>query len=183
MLVQLPSYTIIEGNAQWADRYRLFCRQAWLSAYVKPELGITADNYSAELFSSKRVVTHFNDMFRIEDNHKVWLAVGIGNRLIGGVLAHKYPDYCEMKAFYVTPTLKGHGIGRALYDKVLAFAGSQPIQVDVVHYMKDTINLYRHWGFEIDKARGEIIYPWVEWSEPARYAGRGIYMVKPGEPL
>ena len=63
---------------------------------------------------------------------------------------------------------------------MLDFAGSLPIQVDVIEYMTETIAMYRHWGFEVDEAKGSLIYDIVEWPEQARQAYRAIYMVKPG---
>lgn len=100
--------------------------------------------------------------------------------LIGMVVVAVEPKLCQMKAFYVKPELKGQGIGHALYTKVLKAAGDGPIQVDVVEYMQDTINIYEHWGFYIDESKGKLVYPIIEWPEAARKAFQAIYMVKPG---
>ena len=75
--------------------------------------------------------------------------------------------------------MKGQGIGHALYGKALEFIGSNQIQIDVVNYMADTIEMYKHWGFHIDESKGYVEYPWEGWPEKARYANRGIFMVKP----
>jgi hypothetical protein len=53
------------------------------------------------------------------------------------------------------------------------------MQVDVVEYLQDTIDMYKHWGFEVDESKGTINYPWEHWPEEARLAHRAIIMVKP----
>ena len=81
----------------------------------------------------------------------------------------------------MAPELQGHGIGHALYQKVLIFAAGAPMQADVVEYMHDTIAMYEHWGFHIDDSKGTLLYPITEWPESARQAYRAIYMVKPAD--
>lgn len=176
----VPTYTIIEGSLDWANKCREFCRTAYLAAYERPELGITKDLFSKDIFSSPRIKAYFQDICRNTDDNKTWLTIDPTQNLLGMVGAHRYPDYCDMKAFYVKPELKGQGIGRVLYERVLAFAGSQPIQVDVIEYADEAIELYKHWGFVVDQSKGTLIYPIVEWPEAARQAYRAIYMVRPG---
>jgi GNAT superfamily N-acetyltransferase len=176
-MMDRSNYRIIEPTIEWADKYRLFCQEAYLAAYVRPEHGITAELYSQEVFDSHRVKNYFRDLFRVSDDHKIWLAINQSNNLLGGVGATLYADYCDMKAFYVAPKLKGRGIGHRLYEQVLAFAGSMPIQVDVVEYMTDTVNMYRHWGFEIAKSKGVVAYRWDEWPKDVRHTQHGIYRI------
>ncbi len=172
------NYKIIEALPSWADKYRIFCQKTYTAAYVRPDLGITKDLFSKEVFNSQAIVDYFNNLFKITANHKVWLALDNNNCLIGGVVAHRYVDICVMKSFYVAPVLQGQGIGHDLYKKVLNFSGSLPIQVDVLKYMQSTIDMYKHWGFTIDSKRGEIVYDWDEWPEKARVAYKGIYMTR-----
>jgi GNAT superfamily N-acetyltransferase len=178
--MELPHFNVIDAGPQWADKYRSFCRRAYLKAYVRPELGITEGQFSKSVFDSPRVVKYFQDAFNTSNDHKAWLAISIED-ILGGVVAYNCGDYCEMQAFYVEPELIGSGIGHALYQKVLGFAGDLPIQVDVVRYMTSTVAMYKHWGFEVDESKGEVEYNWVEWPEKARQVYRGIYMVKPGK--
>jgi len=172
-------YEVIEAGPEWADKYRQFCREAYLTAYVRPDLGITAEQFSENVFNSPRVIKYFQDALNIGDDHKAWLAIS-DDEVLGGVVGYIYGDYCELQTFYVKAELRGHGIGHALYAKILEFAHGLPIQIDVVEYMQDTIDMYRHWGFEIDASKGKVIYDWVEWPQQARQAYKGIYMVKPG---
>ena len=172
-------YEVIEAGPEWADDYRSFCRYAYLNAYVRPELGITQEQFSEEVFNSPRVTKYFKDALEKGADHKAWLAVNTG-KILGGVVAYREPDYCEMQTFYVLPDLKGHGIGHNLYQKVLGFADGMPIQVDVLKYMQSSIDMYKHWGFKVDESRGEVEYDWIEWPEKPRKAYKGIYMVKSG---
>lgn len=173
------NYQIIDAGLQWSDKYRHFCREAYMQTYVRPELGITEAQFSKNVFNSPRVKKYFDDAFNAGKDHKAWLALQ-GNEILGGVVAYDYGDYCEMQTFYVKHSLRGHGIGHALYIKVLEFAGDLPIQVDVVLYLDQTIAMYKHWGFEVDDSKGEVEYDWIEWPEKSRESYKGIYMVKPG---
>ena len=114
---EAPTYRIIEGSLEWADKYREFCRKAYMATYIRPELGITKDLFTKEIFSSPRIIKLFQGYCNRTENHKSWLVVDSNNELLGVVAADLYPDYCDMKAFYVKPELKGHGIGHALYSK------------------------------------------------------------------
>lgn len=172
-------YTIIEGSLDWADRYREFARQNYITAYCNPELGITEDLFSKEVFDSARMIKYFRDLCDNKDDNKTWLAVDTDQNILGAVGVHKYKDFCEMKAFYVASELQGQGIGRALYEKVLRFAGGMAMQLDVVNFMDKTISMYERWGFTVDTSRPAFEYPWEEWQPGPAYTMRAIYMIKP----
>lgn len=176
------NYSIIEGSPDWADTCREFCRQAYKAAYVRSELGITEELFTEDIFASPRVVQYYKDLCQFKVDHKTWLAVDDERNLIGMVVAQLADDYCEMRAFYVRSDLKGHGIGHDLYQKVLEFAAGKQIQVDVIEYMQETIDMYKHWGFEIEEQKGKLVYPIIEWPEAARQAYQAIYMIKPATP-
>lgn len=175
------SYKIIEGSIERADECREFCRAAYLSAYLRPDLGITEALFSEKVFSSERIKQYYRDLCIVDDKHAVWFVIDDTGHIIGVVAAVQQPRYCEMKCFYVRTDLRGQGIGHDLYRKVIGFAGQRQIVVDVVKYMQDTIDMYKHWGFKIDESRGELVYPITEWPEEARQAYKAIYMIKPLE--
>jgi GNAT superfamily N-acetyltransferase len=177
---KVPDYCIIQGSEVWADKCREFCRKAYLATYLRPEIGITEELFSKDVFSSPRITKYFKDLCRNSTNQRFWVATDDENEIFGMVVAFKHTNYCEMKSFYVEPRHKGQGIGHALYQKVLVFAASQPIQVDVIEYLTETIDMYRHWGFNVDESKGKLNYDIVEWPESARLAYRAVYMVKPG---
>jgi hypothetical protein len=60
------------------------------------------------------------------------------------------------------------------------FANFKPIQVDVVEYLDKTIEMYKHWGFEVDESKGTTTYPWSMWPKEAVEAYRGIFMRREG---
>lgn len=177
--IEKLQYTIIDGGIERADECREFCRRAYLAAYVRPEIGITEELFDEDVFSSPRIVKYYKDLCSTDANHRLWLAVDEANEILGMVAATRKADVCEMRAFYVRPDLKGRGIGHALYRELLLFSQPLSIEVDVVEYMQDTIDMYQNWGFRIDESKGKVIYPIIEWPERARLAYQAIYMVRP----
>lgn len=177
--MEVPRYTIIEGSLEWADRYREFARKSYISAYTKPELGLTEDLFSEEVFDSARIIKYFRDLTENTEDNKTWLAIDDESDLLGVVGAHRHKDFCELKAFYVKEGLQGQGIGRALYEKVLQFAGGMAMQLDVVNFMDQTISMYERWGFTVDTSREAFEYPWKEWPPGPAHKMRAIYMTKP----
>lgn len=171
-----PSYAIIEGSPERADRYREFTRQSYIDSYARPEMGLTEDLFSQEVFSSARIVKYFRDLCENSDDNKSWLAIDSGQQLVGVIAAHKYKEFCEMKAFYVDKEHQGQGIGRALYEKVLRFAGGMAMQLDVVNFMDKTISMYEKWGFKVDTSREAFEYPWEEWPPGPAHTMRARYM-------
>jgi len=174
-----PQYTIIEGSLDWADRYREFARRNYVAAYCRPELGITEDLFSEEVFNSARIVAYFRGICENRDDNKTWLAINDNQELLGVIASHKYDDFCELKAFYVKEEYQGQGIGKALYQKVLQFAGGMAMQLDVVNFMYKTMAMYEHWGFTIDTSREAFEYPWEEWPPGPVHTMRAVYMIKP----
>lgn len=175
----MVNYKIIVAGPEWAEPYRLFSQKAYSSYYARPELGITAENFSDEVFATSRVKDYFAEHFIEKDDRRVWIALDSADEILGGIIAYKNTDHAEIKGFYVAPDKQGQGIGKALYAQALEYIGDQEIRLDVVNYMDDTIAMYERWGFSIDKSKGYVEYPWEGWTNEQRYANRGIFMIKP----
>lgn len=167
---------LIEAGAEWADRYREFCQKIYQATYAREDLGILPELFSKESFSTPSTVGYFKDLF--SGDGKQWLLVDDGKNIIGGIVATKKSDYCEMKGLYIDPAYQGKGYGRQLFLKATEFAGELPIRIEVVQYMQKTIDLYKRWGFEIDEAVEPIRYEIDGWPTEALDEYRGIVMVR-----
>jgi ribosomal protein S18 acetylase RimI-like enzyme len=73
-------------------------------------------------------------------------------QLAGCVALHKLEDsICEMKRLYLRSQFRGHGLGRALADRIIGEArqmGYERMRLDTVEpVMKDAVRMYRRIGF------------------------------------
>ena len=177
-MMKVPNYKIIEGDSTWEDRYIDFCQGAYEKAYTNLELNITPDLHNEEVFATPHFQQYFRGLFTGKYASKIWLVIDQNENIIGSVAVQDYGNHCEMKAFYVKPDLKGKGIGRELYEKVLDYVGDRSIEVEVIHYHQDAINMYLKWGYEIDEQRGKIIYNRSNWPELAAKNLWAIVLVK-----
>lgn len=80
------------------------------------------------------------------------LLASIGGELAGCVALHKLEsEVCEMKRLYLRPKFRGHGLGRALVERVLSEArsiGYRRMRLDTVEpVMRDAVAMYRRFGF------------------------------------
>lgn len=74
------------------------------------------------------------------------------SRPAGCAALHKLDDeYCEMKRLYVRPDFRGHGLGLALAERVIADArkiGYKYLRLDTVEpKMRAAVAMYRRLGF------------------------------------
>ena len=177
----MSSVDIAEVSPEQADDFRHFCQLEEQTAYTRPDLGITADLFSREIFDLPEAVATYAGYTAVTENTRAWMALDAGGEIVGTVGAKRQKDYCEQNSLYVAPELKGHGIGRALFNHVLEFAGLLPIRVDLVDYMEETRAIYEHWGFVADPSAGKpgCIW-WKYWPEEAQKNFQMTYMFRPG---
>lgn len=74
-------------------------------------------------------------------------------QLAGCVALHALGQgICEMKRLYLRPQFRGHGLGRALANRIIAEArqiGYQSMRLDTVEpVMRDAVAMYRKIGFK-----------------------------------
>jgi GNAT superfamily N-acetyltransferase len=173
----LSKYAVIEVTPEWAERFRNFCQVSSHASYTRPELGITADLFSKESFDRPEVVAYFEGVTAATESTRAWIAIDDGGEIIGSVAAKRWDDHCELRSLYVAAHLQRRGLGRELYERVLRFSEGLPIRLDVVEFMLETVAIYEHWGFVVDRAAGRPRWIWTWWPERALTALQGIYMV------
>jgi GNAT superfamily N-acetyltransferase len=166
-----------EADVDWADAYRLFCQRVYLATYTRPDLGVPAELFSVEAFSTPQTIDYFNSLFE----GSVRLMTDQDQKVVGGVAVTKTDNgYCMMKGLYIDPAFQGKGYGTRLFELVREFADDMPIQIDVIQYMTRTLELYKHWGFEVTDAP-LVSYPLSDWPKAALEVYRGVTMVRQGE--
>lgn len=173
------TYEIVTATPKYADEYRMMCQRVIQATYPNKERGIKKEHFSEYIFNTDPgLLEYWASITRPAKGKKTWFALDDGGKVIGGVSVSSHRDYVEMKTFYVDLIYQGKGVGRALYSKVLEFADSKSIRLDVVEYLDKTIAMYEHWGFKIDHSKGTLTYPWSMWPKEVVEAYKGIYMVK-----
>ena len=125
---------------------------AWLVTYPNKEAGITKedvedkvkDRLSPEEIEKKRLkLTEGNT------NNKTFVARE-GEQVVGFCTIYKDPEYNQLKAIYISPSLQGRGIGQKLWQQVLAEIrdNKNKIIVQVATYNTQAIEFYKKLGFK-----------------------------------
>ena len=156
--------------------YSDMLQRTYQEAYAHEKIGLTKDCFSKKVFSSTRIQNYFKGNLTVSDKRKTWLFF-LGTKLIGSItITDKGKEY-ELTGFYVAPEHQGQGIGKKLWKKALSFARNKDIILDLfAHNPKTlkTIEMYKRWGFKVDKEKGSFYRHKPEW--PKGIKAKCIYM-------
>lgn len=157
------------------QKYCDLLQRTYEKSYTKDDIGLTKERFSKKVFASKHTQDYLKSKLLITDNLKTWLSFE-EDRLVGSISINNVGDECELSGFYVDSDYQGKGIGKALFENVLNFAGSKNIILDIYSHNLKTIEIYKKWGFIIDEKKGKFSRHWPEW--PGNLTAECIYMIK-----
>lgn len=95
---------------------------------------------------------HLSEIFRIK--RSVYFVAEMNGKIVGGgglfPTEGLPPATCEFVKMYLLPEARGHGIGRALIEKNLAFAkelGYEQVYLESMPELKTALSLYEKFGW------------------------------------
>jgi ribosomal protein S18 acetylase RimI-like enzyme len=153
--------------------YTDLLQRTYQVSYVNKNLGLTSECFSKEIFNTPDTQKYLTSNLVNNSNQKCWLAF-VENKLVGSISIIEEKDIYELRGFYVDPAFQGKGIGKKLWNLALSFAKDKNIVLDIYAHNTKTIEIYKNWGFEIDKGKGEFYRHWEEW--PKNVKAKCIYM-------
>ncbi|OGY25658.1 MAG: hypothetical protein A2Z24_00950 [Candidatus Woykebacteria bacterium RBG_16_44_10] len=144
--------------------YTDLLQRTYQVAYTDEKIGLTKERFSKEVFATPHTQSYLKSNLVVNDKQKTWLAF-LDSNLVGSITITDKSEECELRGFYVTPQYQGKGIGKKLWNLVLDFAGDKDIVLDLYSHNRKTIEMYKKWGFKIDKQKGVFYRHWPEWPE------------------
>ena len=153
--------------------YTKLLQKAFQDAYTNEKIGQKKEYFSKKVFSSARIKKHLIKSLVVNDRQKCWLAF-VGSKMVGSITVIKRKNEYELRGFYVAADYQGKGIGKKLWDIAREFAKDMDITCDVYEHNIKGIEVYKKWGFIIDKGKGEFYRHWDEWPEGVK--AKCIYM-------
>jgi len=153
--------------------YTNLLQKTYQKTYSNKKLGLTKNLFSREVFSTKDTQDYLRSNLKQSAKQKTWLAF-IGSELVGSITVADKGNECELRGFYVTARLQHKGIGKMLFKRALEFSRGRDIVLDTFAHNQKTIEIYKKWGFGVDKKKGGFYRHWTEWPEGLR--ARCIYM-------
>lgn len=153
--------------------YADLIQKTYQNTYPNKEIGLVKEYFSEEIFNTSDTQEYLASNLLVGNKQKCWLAFA-DSELVGSItIAEREKDY-ELRGFYVRTEYQGKGIGKKLWKLVLNFVKGKDITCEIYAHNVKTIEIYKKWGFEIDKARGTFYRHWPEWPEGVQ--AKSIYM-------
>ncbi|MEK6888383.1 MAG: GNAT family N-acetyltransferase [Candidatus Aenigmatarchaeota archaeon] len=153
--------------------YTKLLQKTYQTSYTNEKLGLIKSCFSRKIFSTMDTQEYLKASLVISNKQKTWLAF-IGPKLVGAITITDKGKECELRGFYVHPKYQGRGIGKQLWMRVLNFTKDKDVILDIYAHNRRTIELYKRWGFIIDKKKGTFYRHWPEWPEGLK--AKCIYM-------
>jgi len=158
-------------------KYTVLLQKTYQNAYTNEKIGLTKNCFSKKVFSTEDSQNYLKSSLVINAKQKTWIAFS-GTKLIGSITIISKGKECELRGFYVDTKYQGKGIGKQLWKYALDFSNGKDIVLDIYAHNKKTINIYRRWGFVVDKKKGVFYRHWPEWPEGLK--AKCIYMRRVG---
>ncbi len=136
------------GSEEDAKEIVAVHKASWIATYPNEELGITKEEIETRNWNDSERIKSMQALASGENlDERLWVAKE--REKIVGYAVGKIKDDNELSAIYLLPEVQGKGIGTKLMTEFLNWADSQKdCVVDVAAYLADTIEFYRHFGFE-----------------------------------
>ncbi|MCH8741778.1 GNAT family N-acetyltransferase [Patescibacteria group bacterium] len=148
-------------------------QKTFQDAYTNKKIGLTKKHFSKKVFSSLRIQDYLRSNLTLTKKQKTWV-VFLKSEMIGSITRTDKGKEYELRGFYVLPKYQGRGIGKQLWKHALNFAKRKDITLDIYAHQLKTINMYKKWGFKIDRKKKAFYRHWAEW--PKRLKAKCIYM-------
>lgn len=161
------------AKASDLQQYTLLLHITYTDRYVDDSIGLTPECFSLYVFETRDTQDYLKSRLKCDDSQKTWLAFD-GIQLVGSITLIDNGAECELTAFYVLPDYQGKGIGKKLYDLALRESHGKDITLDIYAHNKESIEMYKRWGFIVDTDRGTFTRHWPEWPDDVK--AESIYM-------
>ncbi|NCN45189.1 MAG: hypothetical protein COU63_03955 [Candidatus Pacebacteria bacterium CG10_big_fil_rev_8_21_14_0_10_36_11] len=154
--------------------YTNLLQESYQDSYVSPEIGLTPACFAKEIFQTEDTQKYLATNLVNNELQQTWLAFNQDNLLIGSITLEHQGNECELRGFYVKPGFQGQGMGKKLWQQILPFSRGKDIILNIYAHNLRTIDIYKNWGFKVDKTKPAFFRHWPEW--PDNVQAKCIYM-------
>lgn len=148
-------------------KYTKFLQKTYQDVYAAEGIGLKKEYFSVQIFNSARVQKYLASNLKVNDHQKCWLAF-IGAKMVGSITIIERKNEYELRGFYVATKYQSKGIGKKLWNLARGFAKDKDVTCDIYAHNEKTIDVYKKWGFIIDKKKGDFYRHWEEWPKGVR---------------